>query len=76
MKDFVASAAPRPVPPEASPWHYWLAIPRSMIAIWSERTRVRWDLERMSKDNPHLIADIGLTQRQVEAEIAKPFWRA
>ena len=29
----------------------------------------------MSKDNPHLIDDIGLTRRQVEAEIAKPFWQ-
>ena len=30
----------------------------------------------MSKANPHLIDDIGLTRRQVEAEIAKPFWQA
>ena len=29
----------------------------------------------MSKDNPDLIDDIGLTKRQVEAEIAKPFWQ-
>jgi hypothetical protein len=29
----------------------------------------------MSKANPHLIDDIGLTRRQVEAEIAKPFWQ-
>ncbi|EHK54991.1 hypothetical protein MAXJ12_22541 [Mesorhizobium alhagi CCNWXJ12-2] len=29
----------------------------------------------MSKDNPHLIDDIGLTKRQVEAEIAKRFWQ-
>jgi uncharacterized protein YjiS (DUF1127 family) len=29
----------------------------------------------MSKDNPHLIDDIGLTRRRVEAEIAKPFWQ-
>jgi uncharacterized protein YjiS (DUF1127 family) len=27
----------------------------------------------MATDNPHLIDDIGLTKRQVEAEIAKPF---
>ncbi|WP_292312920.1 hypothetical protein [Mesorhizobium sp.] len=24
---------------------------------------------------PHMIADVGLTRKQVEAEIAKPFWR-
>ena len=29
----------------------------------------------MLKDNPELIDDIGLTIRQVEAEIAKPFWQ-
>ncbi|GLS29723.1 Uncharacterized conserved protein YjiS, DUF1127 family [Mesorhizobium albiziae] len=49
---------------------------RSMIATWDERIRVRWELEQMSASNPHLIDDIGLTRRQVEAEIAKPFWQA
>jgi uncharacterized protein YjiS (DUF1127 family) len=53
-----------------------LALPRSIIATWSERIRLRWDFEQMSKANPHLIDDIGLTRRQVEAEIAKPFWQA
>ncbi|CCV03988.1 conserved hypothetical protein [Mesorhizobium metallidurans STM 2683] len=49
---------------------------RNIIAAWRERTRFRWELKRMSKDNPHLIDDIGLTRRQVEAEIAKlPFWQ-
>ena len=52
-----------------------LATLRSIIAAWDERKRFRWELEQMSKDNPHLIDDIGLTRRQVEAEIAKPFWR-
>ncbi|MCV9966706.1 DUF1127 domain-containing protein [Pararhizobium sp. BT-229] len=55
--------------------HYSLATLRSMIATWHERIRFRWKLEQMSKDNPHLIDDIGLTRRQVEAEIAKPFWQ-
>ena len=54
--------------------HYSLATLRNMIATWRERRRFRWELEQMSKDNPHLIDDIGLTKRQVEAEIAKPFW--
>jgi uncharacterized protein YjiS (DUF1127 family) len=53
-----------------------LATLRRTIAAWSERKRVRWQLEQMSKDNPHLIDDIGLTRREVEAEIAKPFWQA
>ncbi|RWO93020.1 MAG: DUF1127 domain-containing protein [Mesorhizobium sp.] len=52
-----------------------LATLRSIIAAWDERKRFRWELEQMAKDNPHLIDDIGLTRRQLEAEIAKPFWR-
>lgn len=54
---------------------YGLTTLRSMIATWSERIRFRWELEQKSKDNPHLIEDMGLTKRQVEAEFAKPFWR-
>jgi uncharacterized protein YjiS (DUF1127 family) len=54
----------------------WLATPRSAMATWEDRTRFRWELEQMSRANPHLIDDFGLTRRQVEAEIAKPFWQA
>ncbi|MBB4232054.1 DUF1127 domain-containing protein [Rhizobium mongolense] len=54
---------------------YSLAALRSVIATWDERKRFRWQLEQKSKDDPHLIDDIGLTRRQVEAEIAKPFWQ-
>ncbi|QPB21395.1 DUF1127 domain-containing protein [Rhizobium sp. 007] len=54
---------------------YSLATLRSVIATWDERKRLRWQLEQKSKDDPHLIDDIGLTRRQVEAEIAKPFWQ-
>ncbi|WP_341488024.1 DUF1127 domain-containing protein [Pararhizobium sp. A13] len=60
---------------EVSRRHYSLAALRSTIATWDERTHFRWKLEQMSKDNPRLIDDIGLTRRQVEAEIAKPFWQ-
>ncbi len=56
--------------------HHSLATLRNIIAAWEERIRFRWDLEQKSKDNPHLLQDIGLTRRQAEAEIAKPFWRA
>ncbi|WP_421915677.1 DUF1127 domain-containing protein [Mesorhizobium sp.] len=53
-----------------------LAALRSMIAHWRERTRHRWDLKRIARDNPRLIDDIGLTRRQAEEEIAKlPFWQ-
>lgn len=47
---------------------------RGSLVLWEERMRFRWRLAQMAKDNPHLIADIGLTMRQAEAEIAKPFW--
>jgi uncharacterized protein YjiS (DUF1127 family) len=60
---------------EVSRPRYSLATLRSIVATWDERKRFRWQLEQMSKANPHLIDDIGLTRRQVEAEIAKPFWQ-
>ena len=62
-------------PAEVSRQRYSLATLRNIIATWRERIRFRWELKQMSRDNPHLIDDIGLTRRQVEAEIAKPFWQ-
>jgi uncharacterized protein YjiS (DUF1127 family) len=55
--------------------HYSLATLRSMLATWRWRIRYRWELEQKLQDDPHLIDDIGRTRRQVEAEIAKPFWQ-
>ncbi|MCA1443307.1 DUF1127 domain-containing protein [Ensifer sp. IC4062] len=55
--------------------HYSLATLRSILVTWDERIRFRWDLAQKAKDNPHLIDDIGLTRHEVEAEVAKPFWR-
>ena len=52
-----------------------LAIQRSIFAIWGERMRFRREMERKLEDDPSLIDYIGLTRRQVEEEIAKPFWR-
>ena len=82
MNDTLASAPHQAARPgtavrlaEVSRRHYSLATLRSIMAAWEERKRVRWELEQMSRDNPHLIQDIGLTRRQVEAEIAKPFWQ-
>jgi uncharacterized protein YjiS (DUF1127 family) len=63
-------------PAEMSRRHDSLAISRSIVSTWSERLRLRWKLEQWAKESPHLIDDIGLTRRQVEAEIAKPFWQA
>ena len=55
---------------------YRLASLRNTIATWLQRTRFRWDLKQMARDNPHLIDDIGLTTQQAEEEIAKlPFWQ-
>lgn len=53
-----------------------LAVLRSLIETYRARRRFRADLERMSKDNPHLIADIGLTNWQANVEIVKRFWEA
>ncbi len=83
MKDILASAPHRAVrsgtvvePAEVSRRRYSLATLRSIIATWRERSRYRWELKQMAKDNPHLIDDIGLTRLQVEEEIAKlPFWQ-
>ncbi|WVT72686.1 DUF1127 domain-containing protein [Sinorhizobium chiapasense] len=57
-------------------WRTNLAALRSLVATWDRRTRFRRDLEQVSRNDPHLIDDIGLTRRQVEIEIAKHFWQA
>jgi uncharacterized protein YjiS (DUF1127 family) len=62
-------------PVKASHWRNGLGALRGIIETWEERIRFRWDLAQMLNSNPHLIDDIGLTRRQAEAEIAKPFWR-
>ncbi|WP_244481917.1 MULTISPECIES: DUF1127 domain-containing protein [unclassified Rhizobium] len=48
---------------------------RGLILTWRRRDRFRWELRQKSRDNPHLMDDIGLTRWQVEAEIAKHFWQ-
>jgi uncharacterized protein YjiS (DUF1127 family) len=62
-------------PADMSRRHSSLVTLRSIFATWDERQRFRRELEQIARDNPHLIGDIGLTRRQVEAEIAKPFWQ-
>ncbi|TIQ35431.1 MAG: DUF1127 domain-containing protein [Mesorhizobium sp.] len=80
MNDVFASAPHQAVctaeRSDTSPRRYSLAALRSAIVSWREQTHFRWELKRISRDNPHLIDDIGLTRRQVEEEIAKlPFWQ-
>ena len=60
---------------EVSRRHYKPDDPAKHYRDLDQRKRFRWELEQMSKANPHLIGDIGLTRRQVEAEIAKSFWQ-
>ena len=67
--------ATRPTAPAGRVSRGRLAALRSAIATWREQTHFRWELKRISKDNPHLIDDIGLTRRQVEEEIAKALER-
>jgi uncharacterized protein YjiS (DUF1127 family) len=82
MNDTFASASPQtarpgtPMGPTEMPHrHYSLVTLQNIVATWSERKRVRWQLKQLSNDNPHLIDDIGLTRQQFEEEIAKPFWQ-
>ncbi|MGJ7037204.1 uncharacterized protein YjiS (DUF1127 family) [Shinella sp. BE166] len=60
---------------DVSNWRHSLATLREVMTMWDARQRFRRDLARKFKASPHLIDDIGLTKRQVEAEIAKPFWQ-
>lgn len=75
MNDILASVQRREALSEETRRRYCLANPRSIVAVWRERIHARWALEQMAKASPHLVDDIGLTKQQVEAEIAKPFWR-
>ena len=75
MTNTLASAPAAWPEKSAAPTRRTLMSPRSMIAAWRERIRFRWDLKQMVEANPHLIDDIGLTRRQVEAEIVKRFWQ-
>jgi uncharacterized protein YjiS (DUF1127 family) len=43
-----------------------------LLLSWIERARQRRQLGRLSD---HMLKDIGLNRGDVEAEVAKPFWR-
>ena len=42
------------------------------VAVWQDRRRQRLTLARL---DDRMLRDIGLSASDVEAEIAKPFWR-
>ncbi|MGP3697128.1 DUF1127 domain-containing protein [Rhodobacter sp. NSM] len=43
-----------------------------VVLRWEERRHTRQGLSRL---DPHLLRDIGLTARAAEIEASKPFWR-
>ncbi len=43
------------------------------VGMWNDRSRQRRHLLELSD---HLLRDIGVMRVEVEAEAAKPFWRA
>ena len=76
MTHVSAFTSARPRPTDLSRGRFGLSALQGMLERHRERRRFRFDLERMLNETPHLIADIGLTRRQAEAEITKPFWQA
>jgi uncharacterized protein YjiS (DUF1127 family) len=51
----------------------YLASIQTWFRNWSSRQRLAKELEGQPDS---VLADVGLTRRELEAEIAKPFWRA
>ncbi len=47
-----------------------------LAADWRERWWYRRELRRLASDGSHLIDDVGLTLREAQVEMAKPFWHA
>ena len=51
----------------------WLSPLGQILGSWHQRAVQRHQLAML---DDHLLKDIGLDRRTVEAEVAKPFWRA
>jgi uncharacterized protein YjiS (DUF1127 family) len=51
----------------------WLRL-INKLQRWTERSRRRAAFRDLA-DDPHLLGDIGLTQREAMHEASKPFWR-
>ena len=45
---------------------------QDIVSAWRERHESRRTLRRL---DDHMLADIGMSRADAEAEIAKPFWR-
>ncbi|WP_145103726.1 DUF1127 domain-containing protein [Cereibacter sediminicola] len=58
----------RPLPPLARAL-FGLGL---LVLRWEERRQTRLGLSRL---DPHLLRDIGLTARAAEIEASKPFWQ-
>jgi len=60
-----------------SPSHHWaqiaLAAPLHAIVRWYRVSQERVDLRNMPAER---LADVGLTKREVEWEVSRPFWNA
>lgn len=44
-----------------------------LLILWNSRWQDREQLRTM---DPRILRDIGLSRREVERELAKPFWKA
>jgi uncharacterized protein YjiS (DUF1127 family) len=55
----------------STPWTSAAVLAEGVLA-WFERVRQRRQLGELSD---HMLKDIGLSRADVEAEVAKPFWR-
>jgi uncharacterized protein YjiS (DUF1127 family) len=51
----------------------WFANASEQALAWLERARQRRQLQQLGD---HMLKDIGISRADVEAEVAKPFWRA
>jgi len=60
-----------------SPSRHWvqaaIAAPLREILSWYQISQERADLRKMPANR---LADIGLTKREVEWEVNRPFWKA
>jgi uncharacterized protein YjiS (DUF1127 family) len=51
----------------------WFANASEQALAWLQRARQRRQLQQLGD---HMLKDIGISRADVEAEVAKPFWRA
>ena len=46
-----------------------------VLAFWIARSKQRRVLREIAALSPHILDDIGVTQRQALDEVGRPFWR-